>query len=211
MPRKPAILYPNIMEIITATRNQKKIQEIKRILKGTDIILLSIDDFPNYSEVEETGKTFEENSIKKAITIARFTGKPTIADDSGLEVYALKGAPGIFSARYAGQYSTDIDNINKLLKEMKSISDRRARFLCVIALAYPEGSVKTFYGSVEGSIAKKPKGTSGFGYDPVFYPKGYKRTFAEMSHQEKDSLSHRAVALKKFKNYLKRQLRLAKS
>ncbi|MBI4823925.1 MAG: XTP/dITP diphosphatase [Nitrospirae bacterium] len=192
------------MEIVLATRNAKKIEELRRLLKGIGFTLLSLESFPDCPEVEETGSRFEENAIEKAQTVARFTKKPAIADDSGLEVDALSGAPGVLSARYAGEGATDKDNLNKLLKNMHSIAEgkRQARFVCVIALAYPDGKVKTFEGSVEGSIAKVAMGRHGFGYDPVFYPKGFRRTFAEMSHSEKDSLSHRQKALRKLHEYL---------
>lgn len=192
------------MEIVLATRNIKKIEEIRRILSRTSHVLLSLDDFPDCPSVEETGNTFKDNAIQKARTVSGFTKKPAIADDSGLEVYELKGAPGVFSARYAGEGADDKANISKLLHEMTSIEDekRTARFLCVIALAYPDGRVMTFEGTVEGRIGNATKGNAGFGYDPLFYPHGYKRTFAEMSPEEKDSLSHRQKALRKLKEYL---------
>ncbi len=195
------------MEIVLATRNKKKIEEIKRITAGLAILIFTLDDFPDCPEVEEDGVTFKENAIKKAVTIARYTGKPSLADDSGLEVYALNGAPGTLSARYAGDSSDDRKNIEKLLKEMHFIKDRRARFVCCIALAFPDGYINIFYGYSEGSIGTEPKGSSGFGYDPVFYPEGYNRTFAEMSDQEKDSLSHRGKALKEIQQFIKQKLK----
>lgn len=193
------------MEIVIATRNKKKLSEFRRILEGTDIRILSLDDFPSCPEIEETGKTFKENAIKKALEVSRFTGRLAISDDSGLEVDALLGAPGVYSARYAGASAGDKDNVEKLLKELKDVPDkeRTARFICVIALVYPDGTTKTFEGEVRGTIGKTPKGNSGFGYDPVFYPEGYDRTFAEMTPQEKDSLSHRARALQKLTDFLK--------
>lgn len=193
------------MEIVIATRNKKKLSELKRMLEGTDIRILSLDDFPSCPEVEETGNTFKENAVKKALEVSRFTDRPAISDDSGLEVEALSGAPGVFSARYAGEGAEDKDNVEKLLRELKDVpeKDRTARFVCVIALVYPDGTIKTFEGEVRGRIGNTPKGKSGFGYDPVFYPEGYDRTFAEMSPQEKDSLSHRARALTKLIDFLK--------
>jgi len=193
------------MEIVLATRNKKKIEEINRITSGMPISILTIDDFPGCTEVEEEGSTFEYNAVKKAVTIAKYTGKPSLADDSGLEVYALNGAPGTLSSRYAGMDSNDMKNIEKLLSEMNSVSDeeRGARFVCCMALSFPDGDVKTFFGYVEGKIGREPKGSFGFGYDPVFYPKGRSMTFAEMSSNEKDALSHRGKALRKFLNYLK--------
>lgn len=189
------------MEIVVATRNPKKMEEIERILKG--VTLFSVDDFPGCPEVEESGDTFEGNAVKKALTVSGHTGGPAIADDSGLEVYALGGAPGVFSARYAGEGASDRENFEKLLTEMDSIDDDRrgARFVCVIALVFPDGTLKTFHGHVEGRIGRAPLGTAGFGYDPVFYPEGHDRTFAQMSPQEKDVMSHRAKALRKLKEY----------
>lgn len=193
------------MEIVLATRNKKKIEEIKRITVGMPISILTIDDFPGCPDVEEEGSTFEDNAVKKALTIAKYTGKPSVADDSGLEVYALNGSPGTLSSRYAGAGADDEKNIKKLLHEMHSFADdnRAARFVCCIALAFPDGNAKTFFGYVEGKIGKGPKGSLGFGYDPVFYPEGQSRTFAEMSSDDKDALSHRGKALREFLNYLK--------
>ncbi|NWF52691.1 MAG: XTP/dITP diphosphatase [Nitrospirae bacterium] len=194
-----------MMEIVVATRNKRKVEEIKRILAEMPVKILTIEDFPECPEVEEDGRTFEENAVKKALNIARCTGKPSLADDSGLEVYALNGAPGVMSSRYAGPDSDDMKNIEKLLKEMDSLNDKKrsARFVCCIALAFPEGNIKTFFGYVEGIIGKEPKGSSGFGYDPVFYPEGHGRSFAEMSSEEKDALSHRGKALREFLNYIR--------
>jgi XTP/dITP diphosphohydrolase len=190
------------MEIVIATRNKKKIEEIKRITEGMPVLLFTLDDFPGCPEVEEDGATFEENAIKKAITVAEFTGKPSLADDSGLEVYALRGAPGTLSARYAGEGADDRGNIEKLLKEMRSVKNRKARFVCCIALALNAHNVNTFFGYSEGDIGMEPSGLNGFGYDPLFYPEGYGKTFAEMSDQEKDSLSHRGRALEGLKRNL---------
>ncbi len=194
------------LELVIATRNKKKVEEIRRILEGLPVTLYSIDDFPGCPEVEEDADTFEGNSVKKAVAVSRFTGRPAIADDSGLEVYALNRAPGVFSARYAGPGADDRKNREKLLREMTGTekSKRGARFVCYVALALPDGKVETFEGFVEGSIGTGPKGSSGFGYDPVFYPAGHDRTFAEMSAGEKDALSHRGMALKKLRQYLSR-------
>lgn len=191
------------MEIVLATRNKKKIEEIKRITEGMSVSIFTLDDFPGCPEVEEDGTTFEENAIKKAVTVAKFTGKPSLADDSGLEVYALKGVPGTLSARYAGEGADDRKNVEKLLKEMYSLKERKARFVCCIALALNSHSVHTFFGYSDGNIGMEPRGLNGFGYDPVFYPEGYSKTFAEMSDQEKDSLSHRGAALNSFQQYIK--------
>ncbi len=193
------------MDIVLATRNKKKIEEMKRIIADLSISIRTLDDFPGCPEVEEEGITFEENAVKKALTVAQYTGKPSIADDSGLEVYALNRAPGTLSARYAGEDANDRRNIEKLLFEMRSIADekRGARFVCCIALAFPDGKVKTFTGYVEGRIGSEPRGTYGFGYDPLFYPQGHKRTFAEMTDNEKDALSHRGKALNELQKYLR--------
>lgn len=193
------------MTIVLATRNKKKVEEISRIFEGYDICFVAVDSFPGCPEVEEDGKTFRQNAVKKAVHIAEYTGCPAIADDSGLEVKALGRAPGVFSARYAGEDSNDRKNLMKLLGEMRGLKgeDRQARFVCCIALALPDGKCKTFTGYAEGRIAKKPKGFNGFGYDPVFYPSGRRRTFAEMSVAEKDAISHRGKALGRLCIYLK--------
>ncbi len=195
------------MTIVLATRNKKKIEEISRIFVGYDVRFLTIDSFPGCPEVQEDGKTFRQNSVKKALYIAKYTGCPTIADDSGLEVKVLGGAPGVYSARYAGNEADDKNNLNKLLLNMKGLEgeSRSARFVCCIAFALPDGNFKTFTGYAQGKIAKKPKGYNGFGYDPIFYPAGHERTFAEMSDAEKDALSHRGKALKRLYIYLKKQ------
>jgi len=193
------------MDIVLATRNKKKIEELKRIAKDKPILIYTLDDFPDCPEVKEDGKTFKENAIKKAVAVSKYTGMPAVADDSGLEVYILNGAPGVLSARYAGEAADDRKNIEKLLHEMRLINgeNRKARFVCCIALAFPGGKVETFMGYSEGRIGEEPKGYSGFGYDPVFYPEGHSRTFAEMSDEEKDSLSHRGMAIKKLHEYFK--------
>jgi XTP/dITP diphosphohydrolase len=193
------------MDIVLATRNKNKAEELKRITEGMPVSIFSLDDFPGCPETEEDGATFEANAIKKALAIARYTGKPALADDSGLEVYGLGGAPGIYSARYAGAGATDRQNTGKLLSEMRSlVQDKRgARFVCCIALAFPDGSTYTFYGYATGSIGTEQRGVRGFGYDPVFYPDGCNRTFAEMDEKEKDALSHRGKALQAFSLYLK--------
>ena len=196
-----------MVEIVLATRNKKKIEEIKRAIGNVPISILTIDDFPGCPEVQEEGVTFQENALKKALTVAQYTGKPSLADDSGLEVYALNNAPGVLSSRYAGEGTDDRKNIEKLLHEMRSVinGERNARFVCCLALVFPDGRVEIFSGHVEGRIGREPKGSYGFGYDPIFYPKGYDRTFAEMTAKEKDSLSHRGEALREFQKYLKRK------
>jgi XTP/dITP diphosphohydrolase len=194
------------MEIVLATRNKKKVEEIRRITSGMKVSIFTLEDFPGCPDVVEDGTTFEENAIKKALVTVKYTNKPALADDSGLEIYSLKGSPGILSARYAGENATDMKNVEKLLKEMKSTQDRQGRFVCCIALAFPGRGVDVFYGYSEGAIGMEPKGLNGFGYDPVFYPEGYNKTFAEMSDVEKDSLSHRGKALEQFRQYLSKKL-----
>ena len=194
------------MTIVLATTNKKKIEEMKRMFDGFGIGFLTLDSFPDCPEIVEDGKTFRANALKKAFAVSKFTGYPAVADDSGLEVDALGGDPGVFSARYAGDKAKDSDNVKKLLREMRPLSSstaREARFVCCIAFATPEGKYKTFTGYVRGMIGERQKGFNGFGYDPVFYPEGHDRTFAEMTDQEKDRLSHRGRAMKKFYTYLK--------
>jgi XTP/dITP diphosphohydrolase len=194
------------MTIVLATTNKKKVEEMKRMFGGYNISFITLNSFPACPEVVEDGKTFRANALKKALAVSKFTGYPAVADDSGLEVEALGGAPGVFSARYEGDKARDIDNVRKLLREMRHLSSstgREARFVCCIAFATPEGKHKTFTGYVRGIIGQKQKGFNGFGYDPVFYPEGHDRTFAEMTDLEKDRLSHRGRAMKKFYRYLK--------
>jgi len=193
------------MEIVLATKNKKKVEEIRRITGGTGIKTLTMDDFPGCPEAEEDGDTFEENAVKKAVAVAKYTGKTALADDSGLEVDALGGEPGTRSARYSGEGADDKRNVGKLLDAMRAFheGERRGRFVCCIALASPDGEIRTFFGHAEGTIGNAPKGFHGFGYDPVFYPVGFPRTFAEMSNGEKDALSHRGKALEELKKHLK--------
>ena len=197
------------MNIVLATRNRKKVEELARMFAGSAISFRSLDDFPGSPEVIEDGSTFRQNAVKKAVVTARHIGCPAIADDSGLEVAALGGAPGVYSARFAGEDASDRNNVTKVLREMRDIHDvkkRTARFVCCIALALPDGRHKTFTGYAGGAIGKKPKGDNGFGYDPIFIPRGDTRTFAEMSDAEKDALSHRGKAMKKLFEYLQRLL-----
>lgn len=193
------------MNIVLATRNRKKVEEMKRMFPGSTITFATLDAFPGCPEVHEDGQTFQANAKKKALAVARYTGCPALADDSGLEVKALNGAPGVFSARYAGEHADDKRNVTKILKEMRAVADkkeRKARFVCCIVFALPDGKCRTFTGYVNGIIAERPKGHNGFGYDPIFYPVGHERTFAEMADLEKDALSHRGRAMQKFRTYL---------
>lgn len=194
----------SLKEIVVATRNRKKLEEIGRITGGFGISLKTLDEFPGSPEVVEDGETFKHNALKKAREISAHTGLAALADDSGLEVDALQGAPGVYSARYAGEDATDADNVSRLLRELGSAStDRRtARFHCVIALVTPSGIEEVFDGTVEGRIGTEERGHNGFGYDPVFFPEGHSRTFAEMDASEKDGMSHRGRALQKFADFL---------
>ncbi len=185
------------MNVLLATRNKHKVVEIKAILDIVGLELLTADDVANLSEVEEDGDTFESNACKKAIAYAAASGMWAMADDSGLEVDALDGAPGVYSARYAGEQGNDQANNAKLLRELDQVTDRRARFRCAIALADPDGHARTVDGRCEGRIGTVPHGQNGFGYDPLFVPDGYEQTFAELDEATKNRISHRAVALKK--------------
>ncbi len=189
------------MKIFLATGNKHKIKEIEKIFKMDNVEILSINDGIEIPEVEEDGTTFEENSKKKALEIAKFTNMITIADDSGLCVDALGGAPGVYSARYAGEHGNDLDNNKKLVKELQGVEKRKARFVCVITLAKPTGETYSFRGEVEGDIIDIPQGTEGFGYDPHFFMKEYGKTLAEIP-EIKNKISHRARALEKLKENL---------
>ncbi len=187
---------------ILASKNQHKADEIKAILGKDFDVITQTDAGAGDIEVIEDGKTFEENAIKKAETIMKATGKPVIADDSGLCVDFLDGAPGIYTARFAGENATDKDNINKLLTSLGDTENRGAKFVCVIALAVPNKKTVTFRGECGGRISLKPSGENGFGYDPVFYPDGFDCSMAELNSETKNSISHRGNALKEFADYL---------
>lgn len=182
------------MDIVIASNNKHKIKEINAIVGGR-FELLSLSDAGITADIEETGTTFAENALIKARAVSLLTGKTALADDSGLEVYALDGAPGIYSARYSGSYGDDDANIARLLKELEGFEDRRARFRTVIAVYYPDGNYIMSEGSVEGVILHKKRGDNGFGYDPVFYSGELGKSFAEASEEEKNTVSHRARAL----------------
>ena len=192
------------MKFVLATHNKGKLSEFKKLLLFPGIDIISMNDIPQLRglKIEEDGKTFMENAIKKAISVAKKSGYPGIADDSGLVVYALGGRPGIHSARFAGKDASDIENNLKLLKEMKGLDDRRAAFVCVIALAFPAGKTFTYEGRCEGIITKQPVGDKGFGYDPLFYYPPSSKTFAQMSMDEKNRISHRAKAIQRLKEEL---------
>lgn len=186
--------------LVIATTNKGKTYEIKNILKDFDIILKNLDDFGPIPDIEEDGNTFDENSYKKASFTARILGLPALADDSGLLIKALGGAPGVYSARYAGKGATDEQRYAKILHEMENITDRRAAFECVISIAVPTGAALTYEARCEGLIAKQPAGLNGFGYDPIFYYPPLKKTFAELTGVEKNLVSHRGKALMELKS-----------
>ena len=181
--------------IVLATKNSGKIKEFQQLLKNFPVEIKSLSEFGPIPEVEEDGKTFDDNAYKKALFTAKALGLPAISDDSGLVVEALDGAPGVISARYAGENATDKENIDKLLKEMEGKDNRRAAFECVISIAVPSGPALTYEGRCEGEIAHEPHGTSGFGYDPVFSYPEHNKTFAQLSSDEKNKISHRGKAL----------------
>lgn len=173
------------------------------MLDGVDVTILTKADFPDFPEIEETADTLAENALEKSRAIFRKYGIPAVADDTGLDVNFLGGAPGVYSARYAGEGCTFADNYHKLLRELEGvpIEDRSARFVTVIAVTYAEGAV-CLEGDVHGYIAMEPRGDNGFGYDPVFVYQPLGKTFAEMDPETKNAVSHRAVALGKFKDWL---------
>ena len=182
------------MELVLATRNPHKTREFRELI-GTGFEIKDLTSSPEIVMPEETGSTFEENAILKATTVSDRLGDLVVADDSGLEVDALHGAPGIYSARYARAKASDIANVDKLLRELKSAGNRSARFRCVIALARVGEILQTFEGLVDGEIVERPRGSNGFGYDPVFRPNGFAETFAEMASPLKNKISHRAKAV----------------
>ncbi|WP_372797933.1 XTP/dITP diphosphatase [Pontiella sp.] len=183
------------MKLVLATRNAHKLEEINAIFDFQGLEVLSAFDFPDIPDVVEDADTFEGNAVKKAVEIARATGCWSLADDSGLEVDALDGAPGVYSARYAGEPCSYEKNNEKLLRELAGKKDRSARFRTVIALSDPEGNAKTVEGFCPGKIIEELRGTNGFGYDPLFIPDGYTETFAELEACIKNKISHRAKAL----------------
>ncbi len=196
-------------ELVLATRNKDKVRELAALLADAGIVIRTMAEFPGAPEVIEDGETCEANAVKKAVTIARHTGLPAVADDTGLEVEALGGRPGVYAARYAGRDATYEDNWRKLLRELEGIpwEKRGARFITVAALAEPNGSVRITTGSLEGFIAEKPAGTKGFGYDPVFYVPELRKTLAELSPEEKNRISHRARAFAKVREILMRNMK----
>jgi XTP/dITP diphosphohydrolase len=181
--------------LVVATRNRGKSRELRTFLDGFPVEIKDLNDFGPIPEVEEDGSTFEENAYKKASFTAKVLGLPALADDSGIEVKALQGAPGVYSARYAGPEANDEENNAKLLRELAPAADREARFCCVISVAVPAGPALTYEATCEGTIIDVPRGTNGFGYDPLFYYPPLGKTFGEMSLEEKSRVSHRGKAM----------------
>ncbi len=195
-----------MMEIIVATRNRGKLAEIRDALSDLGITLYSLEDFPDVPEVIEDGETFYENAVKKARETAWHTEKLALADDSGLVVDALGGEPGVYSARYAGEDADDRMNNEKLLEELQDVPEknRTARFICVIAVASPDGELINAHGASEGRIMDEPRGEEGFGYDPLFYSVEAGAGFSEISREEKLKVSHRGRALRELKEKLQK-------
>ena len=199
-----------MLQILAATTNKHKIQEFQAMLDASAdssrVCIISPDTIKGFPEIVENGNSFEENARIKAGQAARYADMAAFADDSGLEVAALGGAPGIYSARYGGENATYAEKMAKLLDELKNFEDRRARFVCVIALAYRGDIVETFRGEVTGRIAFEPRGTEGFGYDPLFIPDGYDKTFGELGEDVKSKISHRARAFALAADFIHREL-----
>jgi len=193
------------MKIVVATRNFGKLREIQTGLQGLGIELLSLADFPEAPEVIEDGGTFEANAVKKAQALCAYTSLPALADDSGLQVDALAGAPGIRSARFAGEGASDDENNAKLISLLHGVPPecRSARFRCALALAWPDGQVQIVEGIAQGRILEAPRGKRGFGYDPLFYSPELHATFAEVEAEQKLAVSHRGQALKKLRDLLR--------
>ncbi|MSO33658.1 MAG: RdgB/HAM1 family non-canonical purine NTP pyrophosphatase [Candidatus Nanopelagicaceae bacterium] len=186
------------MKLILATRNHGKIVELQRIIAEImpDVELVGTDSFPDLADVEETEDSFIGNALLKAHAVAKATGLPAIADDSGLSVNSLNGAPGIFSARYAGTHGDDLANLNKVLSNMDGVTDRSAAFHCAAAFAKPDGFEIVVEAKLHGRLTTAPIGDDGFGYDPIFIPDGFEITTAQMSPVQKDQISHRGMAFR---------------
>jgi XTP/dITP diphosphohydrolase len=183
--------------LLVASRNAKKLAELRRILSGAGVEVIGLDEVPPFPEAPETGATFEENAVAKARDATTATGLPTVADDSGLSVAALNGMPGVLSARWAGRAKSDEANLNLVLEQLSDVPDNRrgAAFVCAAALVLPDDTEIIVRGEWSGTLAREPRGTNGFGYDPIFVPDGETRTSAELPPAEKDAISHRGRAL----------------
>lgn len=194
--------------LLLATRNKGKVEEIKALLADLGVEVVSLDAYPDLPEIPEEGETFTENAVFKAGEVCRLTGEITLADDSGLEVDALDGKPGVHSARFAGEPKNDEANNTKLIALLEEVppAERTARFRCVMALVTPNGDVRTAEGTCEGVIILEPRGENGFGYDPLFYVPKYDKTFAELPMEVKNRISHRGRALAKVKELVREVL-----
>ncbi|MBF0227078.1 MAG: XTP/dITP diphosphatase [Desulfobacterales bacterium] len=192
--------------IVLATKNKGKVKEFEGYFKNFPIVLKSLDDFGQIPEIVEDGVTFEENAYKKSSCVARILGFPALADDSGLVIDALNGAPGVYSARYAGENVSDEYRYKKILEEMKGKENRAARFECVLSLSVPSGKALTYEANCEGIIADAPSGSNGFGYDPIFFYPPLNKTFGQLTNDEKTIVSHRGKALKELSNELDKVL-----
>lgn len=189
-----------LIPLVIATRNKGKITEIKKLLNGFPVVIKELDDFGPIPPVDEDGETFDDNAYKKASFTAKILGLPALADDSGLVVEALDGAPGVYSARYGGENASDAERCAKLLDEMLNKTNRKAAFECVVSIAVPSGPALTYEARCEGLIAEEPAGKNGFGYDPIFYYPPLKKCFAELSLDEKNNVSHRGKVLREIRD-----------
>ncbi|MGI5128503.1 RdgB/HAM1 family non-canonical purine NTP pyrophosphatase [Pseudonocardia sp. CA-107938] len=185
-------------KVLLATRNAGKLVELRRLLDSAGIEVLGLADVPEFPEAPETGATFAENALAKARDAAAATGLPAVADDSGIAVDALNGMPGVLSARWCGRHGADLENLQLVLGQLQDVPDERrgARFVCAAALVLPDGTETVVHGEWPGRLVRAPRGTNGFGYDPIFVPDGEERTSAELSPEEKDAASHRGRAMR---------------
>jgi len=195
------------LKFLIATRNEGKKREILAMVEDSIFHFLTLNDFPELGDVEEDGKTFEDNAKKKALHYFKATKVPTVSDDSGLVVDALNGAPGIYSARYSGVHGDDASNNRLLIEQMKDMTNRKATFVCVCVVVFAEDDIHVFRGEFHGRIAQTPRGIGGFGYDPLFLIDGSDKTSAELSNEEKNAISHRAIAVRSMIDFLKRRFR----
>jgi XTP/dITP diphosphohydrolase len=191
-----------MLEILIATKNSGKVNEIKDVLTDLNIRILSLNDFPDIPKIEENGKTYQENALKKAVDVSKYSRKICLADDSGLEIECLKGKPGIYTSRWG---NTDEERINKVLNLLKNIpkDKRNAKFVCALVLVFPGGKVYTVRGECKGKISLFPKGEHGFGYDPIFLVPQYNKTFAELGDKIKNQISHRGKAMRRMVEIIK--------
>lgn len=196
------------MKLVLASRNPHKLAELRDILSAQGIEVILESEAGVDVEVEETGSTFEENALLKARAVMEASGLPAVADDSGLMVDALNGAPGVYSARYGGPGLDDTGRYRLLLENMRGMLDRRCKFVSCICCCFPDGGMVTARGECPGTVAYAPKGADGFGYDPVFFVPSLKKTFAELSTQEKNAVSHRGAALREFQKNLEHHLKI---